>query len=184
MACFNNRLRPHRISQTVDDTTESHPQALADIVFLSIATIWTCNDTKRFEMSAFHDNSFGTDCTHISIGGKSCCNDFHGSVLYCIFNQRVQDNNFGGIVLSNTFSGYVDSNTFSGNVKYCSFEGKCSYCSFSGVSGTTMQYLRQCGDTNGTLNARVTVSAKTGVNFEQVLTCDKNNNIVVKTPWI
>ena len=283
MACFNNRLRPHRISQTVDDTTESHPQALADIVFLSIATIWTCNDTKRFEMSAFHDNSFGTDCTHISIGGKSCCNDFHGSVRYCIFNQCVQDNNFGGIVLSNTFSGdvekntfsgyvgyntfsgdvekntfsgnvgnntfsgyvrsntfsgYVDSNTFSGyvgyntfsgdvgnntfsgnvrsntfsgnvgnntfsgyvekntfsgyvgyntfsgNVKYCSFEGKCSYCSFSGVSGTTMQYLRQCGDTNGTLNARVTVSAKTGVNFEQVLTCDKDNNIVVKTPWI
>ena len=183
-ACFNNRLRPHRISQTVDDTTESHPQALADIVFLSIATIWTCNDTKRFEMSAFHDNSFGTDCTHISIGGKSCCNDFHGSVLYCIFNQRVQDNNFGGIVLSNTFSGNVGNNTFSGNVKYCSFEGKCSYCSFSGVSGTTMQYLRQCGDTNGTLNARVTVSAKTGVNFEQVLTCDKNNNIVVKTPWI
>ena len=188
MACFNNRLRPHRISQTVDDTTESHPQALADIVFLSIATIWTCNDTKRFEMSAFHDNSFGTDCTHISIGGKSCCNDFHGSVLYCIFNQRVQDNNFGGIVLSNTFSGDVEkntfsgnvekntfsgdvdsntfsgdvgyntfsgnvgNNTFSGNVKYCSFEGKCSYCSFSGVSGTTMQYLRQCGDTNGTLN--------------------------------
>ena len=280
MACFNNRLRPHRISQTVDDTTESHPQALADIVFLSIATIWTCNDTKRFEMSAFHDNSFGTDCTHISIGGKSYCNDFYGSVLYCIFNQCVQDNNFGGIVLnntfsgdvgyntfsgyvrsntfsgyvgyntfsgyvrsntfsgdvgyntfsgdvdsntfsgyvrSNTFSGYVDSNTFSGyvgyntfsgfvrsntfsgdvdsntfsgdvgyntfsgNVQYCSFEGKCSYCSFPGASSTTMQYLRQCGDTVGTSNERVTVSAILGANFEQVLTCDKDNNIVVKT---
>ena len=237
MACFNNRLRPHRVSQTVDDTTESHPQALADIVFLSIATVWTCNDTKRFEMSAFHDNSFGTDCTHISIGGKSYCNDFHGAVLYCIFNQDVQENTFGGLVLNNTFSGYVtdntfsgnvinntfsgyvtdntfsgnvDSNTFSGNVDsntfsgyvtdntfsgnvtdntfsgdvlYCSFEGKCSYCSFPGASGTAMQYLRQCGDTKGTPNARVTVSAKLGVNFEQVLTCDKDNNIVVKTPW-
>ena len=319
MACFNNRLRPHRVSQTVDDTTESHPQALADIVFLSIATVWTCNDTKRFEMSAFHDNSFGTDCTHISIGGKSYCNDFHGAVLYCIFNQYVQANNFGGMVLNNTFSGYVgynsfsgyvgynsfsgyvknntfsgyvknntfsgdvqynsfsgnvknntfsgyvgynsfsgnvdsntfsgnvknntfsgnvywntfseyvknntfsgdvqynsfsgnvywntfsgyvgynsfsgdvyrntfsgylDSNTFSGNVQYCSFEGKCSYCSFPGASSTAMQYLRQCGDTEGTITARVTVSAKLGVNFEQVLTCDKDNNIVVKTPWI
>ena len=262
MACFNNRLRPHRVSQTVDDTTESHPQALADIVFLSIATVWTCNDTKRFEMSAFHDNSFGTDCTHISIGGKSYCNDFHGAVLYCIFNQYVQANNFGGMVLnntfsgnvdsntfsgyvqyntfsgyvqynsfsgyldSNTFSGYVqynsfsgyldsntfsgdvknntfsgyldsntfsggvqynsfsgnvDSNTFSGNVQYCSFEGKCSYCSFPGASSTAMQYLRQCGDTEGTITARVPVSAKLGVNFEQVLTCDKDNNIVVKT---
>jgi hypothetical protein len=190
MACFNNRLRPHRVSQTVDDTTESHPQALADIVFLSIATVWTCNDTKRFEMSAFHDNSFGTDCTHISIGGKSYCNDFHGAVLYCIFNQYVQANNFGGMVLNNTFSGYVQYNsfsgyvqynTFSGNVQYCSFEGKCSYCSFPGASSTAMQYLRQCGDTEGTITARVTVSAKLGVNFEQVLTCDKDNNIVVKT---
>lgn len=44
-----------------------------------------------------------------------------------------------------------------------------------------MQYLRQCGDTEGTSNERVTVSAKLGVNFEQVLTCDKDNNIVVKT---
>ena len=202
MACFNNRLRPHRVSQTVDDTTESHPQALADIVFLSIATVWTCNDTKRFEMSAFHDNSFGTDCTHISIGGKSYCNDFHGAVLYCIFNQYVQANNFGGMVLNNTFSGYVQyntfsgyvqyntfsgdvyRNTFSGNVQYCSFEGKCSYCSFPGASSTAMQYLRQCGDTEGTITARVTVSAKLGANFEQVLTCDKDNNIVVKTPWI
>ena len=111
-------------------------------------------------------------------------NTFSGYVDSNTFSGDVEKNTFSGYVDSNTFSGYVDSNTFSGNVKYCSFEGKCSYCSFSGVSGTTMQYLRQCGDTNGTLNARVTVSAKTGVNFEQVLTCDKNNNIVVKTPWI
>ena len=138
-------------------------------------------------------NTFSGYVWNNTFSGYVRSNTFSGYVQYNTFSGYVDSNTFSGdlgyntfsgYVWNNTFSGNVDSNTFSGNVQYCSFEGQCSYCSFPGASSTVMQYLRQCGDTVGTSNARVTVSCKTDVNFEQVLTCDKDNNIVVKTPWI
>lgn len=84
-------------------------------------------------------------------------------------------------MLRNTFSGYVQRNTFSGNVQYCTFEGKSQYCSFPGTSSSALQYLRQCGETVGTANAKVTVSAETGVKYEQVLTVNISGKIVIGT---
>ena len=130
------------------------------------------------------NNTFSGDLVRNTFSGDLESNTFSGYVQYNTFSGDLDNNTFSGYVWNNTFSGNVQYNTFSGNVQYCSFEGKCSYCSFPGASSTTMQYLRQCGDTEGTSNERVTVSAKLGANFEQVLTCDKDNNIVVKTPWI
>ena len=129
-------------------------------------------------------NTFSGYVDSNTFSGYVRYNTFSGYVQYNTFSGYVGYNTFSGGLDNNTFSGYVGYNTFSGNVQYCSFEGQCSYCSFPGASSTVMQYLRQCGDTVGTSNARVTVSCKTDVNFEQVLTCDKDNNIVVKTPWI
>ena len=157
------------ILQVIDDTSTSHPNWLNNIVSLS---------TVMYNGNSFDsakDNIFSSECFCLSFGGNIIGNNFSGWCSYNIFIDNVT---------LNTFSGDLDSNTFSGNAQYCSFEGNCSYCSFPGASSTTMQYLRQCGDTEGTSNERVTVSAKLGANFEQVLTCDKDNNIVVKTPWI
>ena len=145
------------ILQVIDDTSTSHPNWLNNIVSLS---------TVMYNGNSFDsakDNIFSSECFCLSFGGNIIGNNFSGWCSYNIFIDNVT---------LNTFSGY------------CSFEGNCSYCSFPGASSTTMQYLRQCGDTEGTSNERVTVSAKLGANFEQVLTCDKDNNIVVKTPWI
>ena len=166
------------ILQVIDDTSTSHPNWLNNIVSLS---------TVMFNGNSFDsakDNIFSSECFCLSFGGNIIGNNFSGWCSYNIFIDNVTLNTFSGYVGYNTFSGNVRYNTFSGNVQYCSFEGQCSYCSFPGASSTVMQYLRQCGDTVGTSNARVTVSCKTDVNFEQVLTCDKDNNIVVKTPWI
>ena len=157
------------ILQVIDDTSTSHPNWLNNIVSLS---------TVMYNGNSFDsakDNIFSSECFCLSFGGNIIGNNFSGWCSYNIFIDNVT---------LNTFSGNVRYNTFSGNAQYCSFEGNCSYCSFPGASSTTMQYLRQCGDTEGTSNERVTVSAKLGANFEQVLTCDKDNNIVVKTPWI
>jgi hypothetical protein len=176
--CKNNKMSAVNILQVIDDTSTSHPNWLNNIVSLS---------TVMFNGNSFDsakDNIFSSECFCLSFGGNIIGNNFSGWCSYNIFIDNVTLNTFSGNVDSNTFSGYVRSNTFSGNVQYCSFEGQCSYCSFPGASSTVMQYLRQCGDTVGTSNARVTVSCKTDVNFEQVLTCDKDNNIVVKTPWI
>lgn len=167
--CKNNKMSAVNILQVIDDTSTSHPNWLNNIVSLS---------TVMFNGNSFDsakDNIFSSECFCLSFGGNIIGNNFSGWCSYNIFIDNVT---------LNTFSGYVWNNTFSGNVQYCSFEGQCSYCSFPGASSTVMQYLRQCGDTVGTSNARVTVSCKTDVNFEQVLTCDKDNNIVVKTPWI
>ena len=176
--CKNNKMSAVNILQVIDDTSTSHPNWLNNIVSLS---------TVMFNGNSFDsakDNIFSSECFCLSFGGNIIGNNFSGWCSYNIFIDNVTLNTFSGNVDSNTFSGYVWNNTFSGNVQYCSFEGQCSYCSFPGASSTVMQYLRQCGDTVGTSNARVTVSCKTDVNFEQVLTCDKDNNIVVKTPWI
>ena len=157
------------ILQVIDDTSTSHPNWLNNIVSLS---------TVMYNGNSFDsakDNIFSSECFCLSFGGNIIGNNFSEWCSYNIFIYNVT---------LNTFSGDLNSNTFSGNAQYCSFEGNCSYCSFPGASSTTMQYLRQCGDTEGTSNERVTVSAKLGANFEQVLTCDKDNNIVVKTPWI
>lgn len=167
--CKNNKMSAVNILQVIDDTSTSHPNWLNNIVSLS---------TVMFNGNSFDsakDNIFSSECFCLSFGGNIIGNNFSGWCSYNIFIDNVT---------LNTFSGGLDNNTFSGNVQYCSFEGQCSYCSFPGASSTVMQYLRQCGDTVGTSNARVTVSCKTDVNFEQVLTCDKDNNIVVKTPWI
>ena len=158
--CKNNKMSAVNILQVIDDTSTSHPNWLNNIVSLS---------TVMFNGNSFDsakDNIFSSECFCLSFGGNIIGNNFSGWCSYNIFIDN------------------VTLNTFSGNVQYCSFEGQCSYCSFPGASSTVMQYLRQCGDTVGTSNARVTVSCKTDVNFEQVLTCDKDNNIVVKTPWI
>ena len=184
------------ILQVIDDTSTSHPNWLNNIVSLS---------TVMYNGNSFDsakDNIFSSECFCLSFGGNIIGNNFSGwcsynifidnvtlntfsgNVRYNTFSGDLNSNTFSGDLDSNTFSGDLNSNTFSGNAQYCSFEGNCSYCSFPGASSTTMQYLRQCGDTEGTSNERVTVSAKLGANFEQVLTCDKDNNIVVKTPWI
>lgn len=176
--CKNNKMSAVNILQVIDDTSTSHPNWLNNIVSLS---------TVMFNGNSFDsakDNIFSSECFCLSFGGNIIGNNFSGWCSYNIFIDNVTLNTFSGYVQYNTFSGGLDNNTFSGNVQYCSFEGQCSYCSFPGASSTVMQYLRQCGDTVGTSNARVTVSCKTDVNFEQVLTCDKDNNIVVKTPWI
>ena len=191
--CKNNKMSAVNILQVIDDTSTSHPNWLNNIVSLS---------TVMYNGNSFDsakDNIFSSECFCLSFGGNIIGNNFSGWCRYNIFINNVtlntfsgdlnnntfsgdlNNNTFSGGLDNNTFSGYVWNNTFSGNVQYCSFEGKCSYCSFPGASSTAMQYLRQCGDTEGTSNERVTVSAKLGVNFEQVLTCDNDNNIVVKT---
>lgn len=146
--------------------------------------IFIDNVTLNTFSGGLDNNTFSGYVRYNTFSGYVDSNTFSGYVWNNTFSGNVGYNTFSGYVRSNTFSGYVQYNTFSGNVQYCSFEGQCSYCSFPGASSTVMQYLRQCGDTVGTSNARVTVSCKTDVNFEQVLTCDKDNNIVVKTPWI
>ena len=182
--CKNNKMSAVNILQVIDDTSTSHPNWLNNIVSLS---------TVMYNGNSFDsakDNTFSSECFCLSFGGNIIGNNFSGCCSYNIFTDNVTLNTFSGYLVRNTFSGYVCNNTFSGNVRYntfsgnvqhCSFEGMCSYCLFPGTSSTTMQYLRQCGDTVGTSDEMVTVSAKLGVNFEQVLTCDKDNNIVVKT---
>lgn len=127
-------------------------------------------------------NTFSGYVWYNTFSGDVENNTFSGNVYENTFSGNVYNNTFSGDVWNNTFSGYVWNNTFSGTLSYSQLEGQCQYCLFPKGD---VQYIRQCGETIGESDSnRAAVEVTAGMKYEQVVTADKDGNIVVKTPWI
>ena len=148
--------------------------------------------------SYFYYNSFGNNCSYNSFGSSCYSNSFGSSCSYNSFGNRCYSNSFGNRCSSNSFGNRCSSNSF-GNDCYGNklgvnssnnkldayyennkFENGVKYVEFSGVGiavAKVQNYHIKQGMTF-TNNAKHTITAKIGLNYELTVAKQSDGTVV------
>ncbi len=129
-----------------------------------------------------YGNTFSGWLENNTFSGNVNNNTFSGDVYGNTFSGDVYGNTFSGDVYGNTFSGDVYGNTFSGNVYCCQFKGYTQWVDF--VYTGKMQHVTVGGHIEGTVHGHKRATVAGDAKYEQVVTADRNGNVVVTAPYV